>query len=286
MKKLIVIPTFNERKNIARLLAGVRGAAPDADVVVVDDNSPDRTGELAEQIARDDARVRVVHRPVKLGLGTAYCEAFGTGISDGYGYLVQMDADLAHDPAGLPAFFRALDEGADVVIGSRHMPGGRIAGWSPERRLLSQGGGLYARTILGVDLSDPTSGYRAYTRRALDAIEMSRVYSCGYAFQIEMVYRAIQRGMRVREIPIEFTEQTGGHSRMGGAFVLDAAASVWKMRLSAPARPARPVTSWMPSWLAGPGGASVSLETELTVGRFAGLHQDGDRAVRLASLKA
>jgi dolichol-phosphate mannosyltransferase len=237
MKQLIVIPTFNERENLARLLARVRAAAPHADIVVVDDNSPDRTGALGEELARGDAHLRIVHRPGKLGLGTAYCEAFRRGLAEGYEQFVQMDADLSHAPEDLPAFFSALDEGADVVVGSRHIAGGGIVGWGLDRHLLSKGGSLYARSILGLGVSDLTSGYKAFTRRALDAIDLSKVYSCGYSYQIEMVYRAIRRGMLVREIPIQYAERARGESKMGSALLLEALASVWRLRLGDLDRP-------------------------------------------------
>jgi len=230
---LVVTPTYNERDNLPRFVEAVRGALPDADVLVVDDSSPDGTGDLADTIAAKDAHVRVLHRGGKKGLGTAYVQAFTMGLAEGYDRFFEMDADLSHDVRYLPSFVRALDDGADLVIGSRNIPGGGVEGWGAGRHLMSKGGSLYSRTILGLPVRDLTSGYKAFSRRALQAIDLSAVHSNGYSFQIEMTYRVIRRGMRVVEVPIVFVDRTLGRSKMSRAIFAEAIAMVWKLRLDA-----------------------------------------------------
>jgi dolichol-phosphate mannosyltransferase len=213
---------------------GTLGHAPRAHLLIVDDNSPDGTGALADELAARDGRVRVLHRPSKLGLGTAYTAAFQLGLREGYRFLFEMDADLSHDPEYLPAFYRALAAGADVVIGSRNVPGGDIVGWGPGRHLLSKGGSLYSRLVLGVGVRDLTSGYKAFKREALERIfaEREQVDSNGYSFQIEMTYRALRLGMDVREVPIVFVDRQVGASKMDRKIVLEAVTKVWKLRVS------------------------------------------------------
>jgi len=228
-----VTPTYNERDNLPRFIEAVRGALPDADVLVVDDNSPDGTGGLADALAAKDEHVRVRHRAGKMGLGTAYIEAFTQGLAEGYERFFEMDADLSHDVRYLPDFVRALDEGADLVIGSRNIPGGGVEGWSAGRHFISKGGSLYSRMILGLPVRDLTSGYKAFSRRALEAINLGAVHSNGYSFQIEMTYRAIRRGMRVTEVPITFVDRTLGRSKMSRKIFVEAIGMVWKLRLDA-----------------------------------------------------
>ncbi len=230
---LIIAPTYNERSNLEAFVGGTLGVAPAAHLLIVDDNSPDGTGSLADEIAARDRRVRVLHRPGKLGLGTAYAAAFQIGLQGGYHYLFEMDADLSHDPRHLPQFFSALAEGADLVIGSRNIPGGHVVGWGPGRHLLSKGGSLYSRIILGVSVRDLTSGYKAFTRHALQRLLVEKVDSNGYAFQIEMNYRALRLGMKVREVPIVFVDRQVGESKMDRQVVLEAVLTVWKLRLGA-----------------------------------------------------
>jgi dolichol-phosphate mannosyltransferase len=232
-KMLIVTPTYNERANLERFVASVRAAAPEADLLVVDDNSPDGTGELADQIAARDPKVRVLHRAGKLGLGTAYLEAFRLGLAQGYDRFFEMDADLSHDPRYLADFVRALDDGADVVVGSRNIRGGGVEGWGLGRHVLSKGGSLYSRAILGVPVRDLTTGYKAFTRRALDAIGLASVRSNGYSFQIEMTYRALRRGMKVVEVPIVFVDRTVGQSKMSRRIFFEAIGVVWRLRAEA-----------------------------------------------------
>jgi dolichol-phosphate mannosyltransferase len=231
LRTLVVTPTYNEKPNLPRFIAAVRGALPDADVLVVDDHSPDGTGELADALAVADSRVRVIHRPGKMGLGTAYVQAFTEGLAAGYDRFFEMDADLSHDVRYLPGFLRALDEGFDVVIGSRNIPGGGVEGWGPGRHFISKGGSLYSRAILGLPVRDLTSGYKAYTRRALQALHLEDVHSNGYSFQIEMTYRAIRNGMRVKEVPIVFVDRRAGQSKMSRTVFLEAVGMVWKLRL-------------------------------------------------------
>ena len=232
-KTLIVTPTYNEKENLARFVAAVRGALPDAHLLVVDDNSPDGTGEIADGLAKSDDHVHVMHRAGKLGLGTAYLQAFAKGLAEGYDRFFEMDADLSHDVRYLPDFVRALDAGAGVVIGSRNIPGGGVEGWGPGRHVISKGGSLYSRTILGLGVHDLTSGYKAFTRRALEAIDLSTIHSNGYSFQIETTYRAILKGMRVKEVPIVFVDRTAGKSKMSRKIFLEAIGVVWALRFDA-----------------------------------------------------
>jgi len=232
-KTLIVTPTYNEKENLPRFIDAVRSAAPEAHVLVVDDNSPDGTGDIADAYAAKDPKVRVMHRAGKLGLGTAYLQAFEKGLAEGFEQFFEMDADLSHDVRYLPDFFRALDDGADVVIGSRNIPGGGVEGWGLGRHFISKGGSVYSRTILGLPVRDLTSGYKAFTRRALEAIDLASIHSNGYSFQIEMTYRAILRGMRVREVPIVFIDRTAGRSKMSRKIFLEAVGVVWKLRFDA-----------------------------------------------------
>jgi dolichol-phosphate mannosyltransferase len=232
-KTLVVTPTYNEKDNLPRFVEAVRTSLPDAHIMVVDDNSPDGTGAIADQMAAKDEHVHVLHRAGKLGLGTAYIEAFQQGLADGYERFFEMDADLSHDVAYLPDFVRALDDGADVVIGSRNIAGGGVKGWGPGRHFISKGGSIYSRTILGLPVKDLTSGYKAFSRRALSAIDLPQVKSNGYSFQIEMTYRAIRKGMRVKEVPIIFVDRTAGRSKMSRKIFVEAVGMVWKLRFDA-----------------------------------------------------
>ena len=228
---LIVTPTYNERSNLEAFVEATLGVAPGAHILIVDDNSPDGTGAVADELAARDKRVRVLHRPSKLGLGTAYTAAFQLGLNEGYRHFFEMDADLSHDPRHLPDFFRELEAGADLVIGSRNIPGGDVLGWGAGRHALSKGGSLYSRLILGVDIRDMTSGYKAFQRDALAAIVAGNVVSNGYSFQIEMTYRALRLGLNVKEVPIVFVDRQVGASKMDRKIVLEAVTTVWKLRL-------------------------------------------------------
>jgi dolichol-phosphate mannosyltransferase len=225
-----VSPTYNERSNVERFVSEVRAAAPHADILIVDDASPDGTGEIADRMAENDPQVRVMHRSGKLGLGTAYVKAFRWGLERDYEYFFEMDADLSHQPRYLDDFFRALRDGADVVVGSRNIPGGAVEGWGLGRLALSKGGSLYSRMILGVSVHDLTTGYKAFHRRVLETINLETVHSNGYSFQIEMTYRALRRGFRVVEVPIVFVDRTLGQSKMNKKIFAEAVGVVWRLR--------------------------------------------------------
>lgn len=230
---LVITPTYNERDNLAAFVSSVLATVPDAHVLVVDDASPDGTGALGDELAARDGRVHVLHRPAKLGLGTAYLEGFQRALDGGYDVAFEMDADLSHAPGHLPAFLDAIARGADVVLGSRNMPGGGVEGWGLGRHMLSKGGSLYARTILGVGVRDLTTGYKAFTRRALLSLDLGSVRSNGYAFQIETTYRALRKGLRVVEVPIVFVDRRAGHSKMSRRIFAEAIVEVFRLKLDA-----------------------------------------------------
>jgi len=231
-RALVCIPTYNERDNIEGITRAVLLTEPRVDVVIVDDNSPDGTGALADALAAKDARVRVIHRERKQGLGRAYLHAFRWALAEGYTHVIEMDADFSHDPRYLPAMLDAALGGADLVLGSRYVPGGGTVNWGAGRRLISRGGSLYARTILGVSVSDLTGGFKCFHRRVLEAIDFEAVRSSGYAFQIELTYRALKQGYTVQEIPIVFEDRRVGHSKMSRKIFLEALTMVWRLRLA------------------------------------------------------
>ncbi len=230
---LIVTPTYDERENLEPFLAGAFEALPEAHVLVVDDNSPDGTGDLADSIAAEDPRVQVMHRPGKLGLGSAYLDAFRWGLERDYEIILEMDTDLSHDPRYLPDFIQAIEDGAGVVIGSRNVPGGGVEGWGLGRHVLSKGGSLYSRSILGLSVRDLTSGYKAFRADVLRAISLDDVHSEGYSFQIELTYRSLRKGFRVQEVPIIFVDRRAGESKMSRKIFAEAIMMVWKLRLDA-----------------------------------------------------
>ncbi|MFH8252676.1 glycosyltransferase [Microbacterium sp. B2969] len=230
---LVVIPTYNELDNLPDIIARVHAAVPDAEVLVVDDASPDGTGDLADRLAAADPRINVLHRADKEGLGAAYRAGFAWGLARDYDRLVEMDADGSHDPAHLPALLAALAH-ADVALGSRWVEGGRTEGWPLSRRLLSRGGSAYARFMLGLSERDVTGGYRAYRAGALRAIDPGRIDSQGYSFQIEMLWRASTTGQRVVEVPITFVERVHGASKMSSRIVIEAMARVTTWGLQRP----------------------------------------------------
>ncbi|RNM11167.1 polyprenol monophosphomannose synthase [Nocardioides pocheonensis] len=209
----MVIPTYNEVDNLADVVARVRRAVPSVDVLVVDDGSPDGTGELADEIAAKDPQVRVLHRTVKEGLGAAYCAGFCVALESGYDVIGEMDADGSHRPEQLPLLFAALAD-ADLVIGSRWVPGGSVVNWPWHRRALSRAGNLYTRALLGMPVRDATAGFRLFRRGTLEAIHLDQVQSQGYVFQVELVHRTLDAGLRVVEVPIEFVERERGDSKM------------------------------------------------------------------------
>ena len=222
---LVVIPTYNERDNLEPLLSRLHEVAPAAHVLVVDDASPDGTGELADKLAAADERVRVLHRPGKAGLGAAYLAGFAEGLQGSYEVVVEMDADGSHAPEDLPTLLAALGD-ADLVIGSRYVPGGRVVNWPAHREWLSRGGNLYSRLALGVPIRDITGGYRAFRREVLEELALGDVASQGYCFQVDMAWRAVQAGFRVHEVPITFTERERGSSKMSQTIVAEA---LWRV---------------------------------------------------------
>jgi dolichol-phosphate mannosyltransferase len=231
-RALVCIPTYNEAENIEPITQAVLEAEPRVDILVVDDNSPDGTGKIADTLAAREPRIRVLHRQKKEGLGRAYLAAFRWALEQGYTYIIEMDADFSHDPRYLPQFVDAAEAGADLVLGSRYVTGGGTVNWGIGRQVISRGGSLYARTILGVDIRDLTGGFKCFNRRVLESIGMDEVKSSGYAFQIELTYRTLKKGFTVREIPIVFEDRRVGHSKMSRKIFLEALTMVWKLRLT------------------------------------------------------
>jgi dolichol-phosphate mannosyltransferase len=220
-KVLVIIPTYNEAENIKPIVARVRASVPDAHVLVADDNSPDGTGKLADELAGADKHVHVLHRQGKEGLGAAYLAGFRWGIDEGYGVLVEMDADGSHQPEELPRLLTAL-KGADLVLGSRWIPGGRVVNWPKSREILSRGGSTYSRMMLDVPIRDVTGGYRAFRKETLEGLGMAEVASAGYCFQVDLAWRAVKGGFHVVEVPITFVERERGDSKMNRNIVVEA----------------------------------------------------------------
>jgi dolichol-phosphate mannosyltransferase len=220
MKTLIIIPTYNERDNLRPLLREIFRYAPETDVLIVDDRSPDGTGELADELARENPHIRVIHRSGKLGLGTAYITGFKYALEHGYDAAFEMDADFSHDPRYLPDFLRLIED-ADVVIGSRYVQGGATPNWPLLRRLISGGGNIFARLVLGLPIHDCTAGYRCYRREVLESIDLDSIRSRGYAFQVELVYRVWRQGYTIVETPIIFEDRRVGQSKMSKAIFLE-----------------------------------------------------------------
>ena len=223
---LVCIPTYNERDNLLRIVARVRAATPQADVLVVDDSSPDGTGQLADELAATDAQVHVLHRAGKAGLGAAYVAAFGWALEREYDVIVEMDADGSHAPEQLPRLLRAVADGADLALGSRWVSGGEVKDWPRSRLLLSRGGNAYARIMLGVPIRDITGGYRAFRRTLLEKLPLDSVQSQGYCFQVDLAWRSVLQGAQVVEVPITFVERSAGASKMSRDIVAEA---LWRV---------------------------------------------------------
>jgi dolichol-phosphate mannosyltransferase len=228
---LICIPTYNERENIERIVPAVLEHVPNANVLVIDDNSPDGTGELADRLASNDERVHVLHRQRKEGLGKAYIAGFKWGMDRNYTHVIEFDADFSHNPKYLPEMLDRLG-GADVVIGSRRIPGGGVENWSLSRKLISQCGSIYAGMVLGIPIHDLTGGFNGFNISALKAIDFESIDASGYMFQIEIKYRAVKRGLKVIEMPIIFPDRVHGTSKMSGRIFAEALVSVIKLRFS------------------------------------------------------
>ena len=222
----MILPTYNEAENIGPIVEAVSARLSEGDrILIVDDNSPDGTGRIADELSEGSETVEVLHRPLKEGLGPAYLAGFARSLEGGAGLIVQMDADFSHDPAYLPRLL-AASELADLVLGSRYVPGGGITEWGAVRKLISRGGSLYSRTLLGVPVRDLTGGFKCFRREVLETIELDQVATSGYSFQIEMTYRVLKAGFDVLEVPITFRERTAGKSKMSTEIVAEA---MWKV---------------------------------------------------------
>ena len=230
MAATVCLPTYNERENVERMVRTLVGLG--VRVLVVDDNSPDGTGEIADRLEAELAEVSVLHRPEKHGLGPAYLDGFRKALADGADLVLEMDCDFSHDPEDVRRLIATAGE-ADLVLGSRYVPGGRVGNWGPVRRFISRGGSLYAQLILGLPIRDLTGGFKCYRRAVLEALPLDEIESKGYAFQIETTYRTLRKGFRVREIPITFVDRVEGGSKMSKSIVVEAVWKVPALRLAA-----------------------------------------------------
>ncbi len=228
---VVVVPTYNEADNLAWIVRRLRTAVPHADVLVVDDGSPDGTGTIADDLAAGDPQVSVVHRTAKEGLGAAYLHGFRIALERGYDVIGEMDADGSHQPEQLPRLLEALED-ADLVLGSRWVPGGSVVNWPWPRKALSRGGNLYTRLLLGIPVHDATGGFRLFRRTTLDKIDLAEVRSVGYCFQADLAWRTVEAGLRVREVPIEFVERVRGESKMSPAVAVESLRliTLWGLR--------------------------------------------------------
>jgi len=230
---LVIVPTYNEKENIGRLIGRIRALPGDIHVLVVDDNSPDGTGNLVDTLAADDRDVFVLHRSGKLGLGTAYKAGFAFGLERAYCYLCTMDADFSHSPESLPALLSKASGGYDLVVGSRYVPGGAVEGWPTSRKILSSGANLLAHAVLGVSIRDCTAGFRCYRRRVLETINLDAIFSSGYSFLMEMAFYVQQAGFRCGEVPITFVNRTEGSSKISESEIYKAFYTLIRLRTSA-----------------------------------------------------
>jgi dolichol-phosphate mannosyltransferase len=229
MRTLVCIPTYNEKENIRRIIPAIHEEVPEVDILVIDDGSPDGTGEIVEEMAEDDDRIHILHRTEKAGLGPAYIAGFRWALDRGYEGIVEMDADFSHQPEYLPKMLEQLEH-FDVVVGSRYVAGGGTKDWGALRKFVSRAGGTYARWILGFDVQDPTAGFVAWNREVLEAIDLEAVEGSGYVFQIELKYRAVQAGYEIVEVPIVFPDRQVGESKMTADIAMEALTEVWKIR--------------------------------------------------------
>ncbi|HIJ96832.1 MAG TPA: polyprenol monophosphomannose synthase [Desulfuromonadales bacterium] len=230
MKAVVVIPTYNEKENVPRLSQAVLSQDPAIEILFVDDNSPDGTGKIIDELVSCSPRIHVIHRPGKRGLGSAYREGFNVALAMGADYVIEMDADFSHDPAVLPEFIKAAQE-SDLVIGSRYLNGVSVVNWPIRRLILSYCASVYTRWVTGLQLWDCTSGFKCFRRSTLESIDLRRVTSDGYSFQIEMNFRCMEKGLRMSEIPIIFIDRHAGSSKMSRKIVREAVVMVWKLRL-------------------------------------------------------
>ena len=225
-RALVIIPTYNEKDNVGKVIPLALRQDSSLEVLIVDDNSPDGTAAIVAEMGKTNPQVHLLQRPGKMGLGTAYIAGFKWGLARGYDYFFEMDADLSHDPREIPNFLKTMAE-ADLALGSRYKDGIRVVNWPMSRLLLSRGAAFYVRLITGLPIADPTGGFKCFRRSVLEAIDLDKVRSNGYAFQIEMTYKAWMKGFRVREIPITFTDRYAGQSKMSGGIVREALCVVW-----------------------------------------------------------
>lgn len=231
MKTLIIIPTYNERDNIEKLLEEIYKYQPEVNILIVDDNSPDKTYQLVEELSENkyQDKLFLLKRAGKLGLGTAYIEGFKWALARDYAYVMEMDADFSHNPLYLQDFLREIKH-YDLVLGSRYVPGGGVKNWGVTRKFISRGGSIYSKTILGLPFNDLTGGYKCFRREVLEAINLDEIKSNGYSFQIEMTFRAYLKGFRIKETPIVFEDRTLGKSKMSKKIFLEAVVMVWRLR--------------------------------------------------------
>lgn len=230
MKSIVVIPTYNEKDNVVRLSSAVLGQHADIQILFVDDNSPDGTGRIIDELVSGNDRIHVLHRVGKLGLGSAYREGFKAALSMGADHIIEMDADFSHDPGVLPEFLAAI-QSSDLVIGSRYLNGVSVVNWPIRRLILSYFASVYTRWVTGLQLRDCTSGFKCFRRSSLEVVDLDSVRSDGYSFQIEMNYRCMEKGLRITEIPIIFIDRHAGSSKMSRRIVREAVIMVWKLRL-------------------------------------------------------
>ncbi len=228
-KTLIIIPTYNEIENIEKLISAIREKVPGVSILVVDDNSPDGTGNLVKKLTADNSRIHLLSRVSKLGLGTAYIAGFKYALERDFEYIFEMDADFSHDPCYLPDFLDAI-RGADLILGSRYVPGGGVENWPFYRKIISMGGSVYSRVLLSVPYRDLTGGFKCFKRSTLEAIALEEIHSEGYSFQIEMTYRVHKKGLKIKEIPIVFKDRLGGKSKMSWKIFFEAIIRVWHIR--------------------------------------------------------
>lgn len=232
VRAIVLVPTYNERENLEAILDALLDVQPEFEVLVIDDGSPDGTGAIADERASRDHRIHVLHRAGKEGLGKAYLDGFAWALArpEHYTHVFEMDADFSHDPRDLRRLLQACLDGADLAVGSRYVAGGGTRGWTATRKFISRGGGLYARTILGVGVQDLTAGFVCFRRHVLESLPLDDVAAAGYGFQIEMKYRSLRAGFRVVEVPIVFTDRTRGQSKMSRKIMVEAMGLVWKLR--------------------------------------------------------
>lgn len=238
-KTLIIVPTYNERANLPPMVRKVMSLPVEVDMLVVDDNSPDGTGQLADELVKSNPRLHVLHRKEKDGLGRAYCAGFAWALQRDYEFIFEMDGDFSHNPDEIPAFLEAA-QNADLVIGSRYCNGIRVLNWPPNRLVLSMGAGMYVRIITGMRISDPTGGFKCFRRRALQSLDLDAVRSNGYSFQIELNHKIWRQGLRIAEVPIIFTDRFQGSSKMSRKIVWEALFMVWRLWFQAGLRRSQP----------------------------------------------